>query len=300
MLFSLAIALSVAIYLVAPKFAAFMIRKGFYGTDVHKLDRPKVAESGGILLLPSLIAFLAVAYVLTSDIRMAYVALMASLFSLYGLLDDFVRLGKYRKLAMSLAISFVGAYLSGLSGVYFVLAMLFIVAGTNIFNLFAGLNGLEIGSSAIIAFFFAAAAFVIGLQGPFVLSAGMLLILFAFLMRNKYPASIFPGDVGTMLIGGFFSSLALYYGLWFVLVPLLSLHIFDCMLKGWSAGYFSSHEKKPTKILMSGILQPRDDFLSVIRLALKVRPMTEKRTVNVLWFIEVVIGMAVVSAMVML
>jgi hypothetical protein len=52
--------------------------------------------------------------------------------------------------------------------------------------------------------------------------------------------------------------------------------------------------------MRNGILQPRDDFLSVIRLALKIRPMTEKRTVGVLWFIEVVIGMVVVSAMVML
>ncbi|MEM5804549.1 MAG: hypothetical protein QXU82_01745 [Candidatus Aenigmatarchaeota archaeon] len=298
MLLALAFGLSAAVYLALPGFIRFMKKKGVCGIDVHKLDRPKVAESGGIILLVASSLLLLAAYFLLGDLRIAYVALLATSFSIYGLVDDMFRLGKYRKLLISLPIAFAGAWLSGLTGAYFVLALLFLVAATNIFNIFAGLNGLEMGSSAIVAAFLSVAALAMGLQTPSMLSASMFLILLAFLAYNRYPARIFPGDVGTMLMGGFFSSLALLYGLWYVLVPLLSLHILDCLLKGCSAGYFSSHEKKPTRVLRNGILQPRDDFLSVIRLALRIRPMTERRTVSVLWLIEVVIGMATLMVMV--
>ena len=296
----LAIALFFVTYLVVPRFARFMKSRGIYGVDVHKLRKPKVAECGGIVLMVSLLAFLSLAYLMIGDPRIMYVAAVAVLFSAYGLIDDIKRLGKYQKFGLSLSIAVVGTFLSGLTGVYFVLGVLFLVAGSNIFNLFAGLNGVEVGTSAIIAFFFVIASLMLSFAVPFYMSVGMFFILTAFLMYNKYPAKVFPGDVGTLLIGGFFASMTLYYGMYIILVPLLTMHIVDSLLKWYSAGYFSSHEKRPTKIMRNGILKPRDDFLSMIRMLLRIKPMTEKQTVNTLWLFEALIGIATISTLVII
>ncbi|MFQ6010137.1 MAG: hypothetical protein ACE5J7_03410 [Candidatus Aenigmatarchaeota archaeon] len=299
-IFSLAIALFFLTYLIIPKVAKVLKARIKYGIDVHKPQRPKVAECGGIVILFSISIFLLFAYMMLGDIRIVYVMLVAMMFSLYGLVDDIVRLGKYQKLIVSFAIAAVGTFLYGATGLFFILSILFLIAASNIFNIFAGLNGLEIGFSTIIAFFFAAASFLLSQAAPFFMSVGMFLVLLAFLLHNKYPARIFPGDVGTLLIGGFFASMTLYYGMYIVLVPLLGIHILDCLFKGCSSGYFSSHEKKPTKILGNGMLKPRDDFLSVVRMLLKIKPMTEKMVVKILWSFEILIGIATVSILVII
>ena len=227
----LALAMFIVNYASIPRMARFLKDRVKFGIDVHKLSRPKVAECGGIMILASLSVFLLLSYMLTSDIRVLYVLLIAAMFSIYGMVDDLRRLGKYQKLAFSVAISSMGAFLFGATGLYFALTVFFLVAASNIFNLFAGLNGMEVGTSAIIAFFFAVASLLLSNTVPLYMSVGMFSILLAFLAYNRYPARIFPGDVGTLAIGGFFASMALFYNMYMVLVPLLALHIADSLLK---------------------------------------------------------------------
>ena len=75
-----------------------------------------------------------------------------------------------------------------------------------------------------------------------------------------------------------------------LLIPLLSLYILDIVLKGWSAGYFSRSEKVPTRLNMDGTLDPRGDYLSLTRLILRFKRLTEKRLVTLVWKLEIAVG----------
>jgi len=285
-----AILVSFFVYILTSSFRKILKKYGVIGTDVHKQNKPKVPESGGIVLAIGFTIFLAFMFLLTHEVKLLYILVTSLLFGFFGFLDDLIKFGKYEKLIFSILISALVLLFSNVYGIKLLLGIPFLIAFTNVFNIFAGLNGLEIGNSTIISFFFMICLFTLGNDMLAFTNFGIFLILLAFLLHNKYPAKIFLGNAGTLLVGSFFASLTLQYDLYFILIPLVSLHIIDCILKGWSAGYFSSSEKKPTKVLKNGILQPRDDFLSFIRLLLRIKPMKEPETVKLIWLLQIIVG----------
>jgi len=147
-----------------------------------------------------------------------------------------------------------------------------------------------------VAFFFSLVSFISGNMMAFYLSMGMFLVLMAFLLHNKYPAKVFPGNIGTFTVGGFFAGIALYTNMLYFLLPLLSLHIADALIKLASSGYFSSSEKARTRVNSRGVLVPRKDYLSLVRLVLKYKPMTERQLVTFFWTLSIAIGIATVTA----
>ena len=291
---SVSLILAAFTYFATPKFGEMLKRMKIMGTDVHKLRRPKVPEMGGIVIAISSMLLLGAVYLFTGDFGVLLAMAATSLFALYGVLDDLLKLGKYQKLALSLVTGLVLLAPTN-PALVMVIPLLFLTIGIgNIFNLFAGFNGLEVGCTSMIALFFSMLCLITGNVVPFYLSFGILLILTGFLMHNKYPAKIFPGNVGTMTMGGFFAGVCLYYNLYYLLVPLLFLHIADVALKGISAGYFSSSEKSPTKINGDNVLVPGNDYLSLTRLVLRIRPMTEKQLVYFFWGASFLVGVSAV------
>jgi UDP-N-acetylglucosamine--dolichyl-phosphate N-acetylglucosaminephosphotransferase len=294
------VALALATYLATPGLGRRMLRLRIFGIDVHKHSRPRIPQMGGIAILVPLIALIAYMYYITADVNLLFVLASTIFFGAYGLLDDLKQLGKYQKLALSASIGLVMLVpVSPPLATAFLLLVLVVGMG-NIFNLFAGFNGMEVGCSTIAALFFSVICLLTGNIVPFYLSLGATLIMLGFLAHNKYPARIFPGNVGTFTIGGFFAGICLYYNLFYLMVPLLALHIVDMSLKAVSAGYFSSSEKKPTRINGDNILVPRDDYLSLSRFVLKIKPMTESRLVALLWSMSFLVGVSVLVAGVLL
>ncbi|UCD03307.1 MAG: hypothetical protein JSV63_01565 [Candidatus Aenigmatarchaeota archaeon] len=287
--------LSVLTYFLTPNIARKLKEMNVVGVDVHKRKRPKVAEMGGIAVLPPLMLIPASVYFLSGSPLVLLVMLSTSLFAAYGVLDDIMKLGKYAKLVLSVLIGSFLLVLAGPPAILFIPLLILTAAIGNSFNLFAGFNGLEVGCSTLTALFFSLACLVTGNLVPFYLSLGMSLILFAFLLHNKYPARVFPGNIGTFTIGGFFVGIALYYNLMHLLIPLLALHAADMAIKGSSSGFFSSSEKARTRVNGKNILVPRSDYLSLVRLVLRYRPMTEKQLVNFFWAISIVIGVSTVT-----
>ncbi len=287
---SVSVVLSILAYILTPKLAAKLKKMNIVGVDVHKKSRPRVAEMGGILIFLPLLVLFWCAYIVTGSPITLIVMVSTIFFGVYGLLDDVFQMGKYQKLALSAAIGTLLIIPSN-PALFLVPVLLLLTVGIgNTFNLFAGFNGLEMGCSTFITLFFSILCLITGNIVPFYLSLGFFIILFSFLLHNKYPASIFPGNIGTFTVGGFFAGMCLYYNLYHLMIPLLSLHIGDMLLKGFSAGYFSSSEMKRTKINGDGILVPRSDYLSLSRLILKLRPMTEKQLVYFVWTLMTIVG----------
>lgn len=288
--------MSIATYLLTPNVARKLKSMNIVGIDVHKAKRPKIAEMGGLALLPGILVIFSTIYMLTLSPLVLLVAASTALFAAYGIADDMMKLGKYPKLVISLAVGALLVAFAGPPALIAVPLLLLIVGIGNTFNLFAGFNGLEMGCSASVAFFFSLVSFISGNMMAFYLSMGMFLVLMAFLLHNKYPAKVFPGNIGTFTVGGFFAGIALYTNMLYFLLPLLSLHIADALIKLASSGYFSSSEKARTRVNSRGVLVPRKDYLSLVRLVLKYKPMTERQLVTFFWTLSIAIGIATVTA----
>ena len=288
--------LSLVTYFATPNIARKLKKMNILGIDVHKRSKPKVAEMGGVAILPPAIALFMFAYVVTLSPIILLVTLSTALFAAYGILDDVMKLQKYPKMAISVGIGTLLLALANTPLLLFIPLLVLLVGIGNTFNTFAGFNGLEVGTGTSTAFFFSILCFMTGNIIPFYMSFGMFLILFSFLLHNKYPAKIFPGNIGTFTVGGFFVGITLYFGLIHLLLPLLVLHIADTLIKGFSAGYFSSSEKVRTRVGKNDILVPRSDYLSLVRLVLRKKPMNEKQLVRFFWSLSVLVGIVTVIA----
>ena len=133
-----------------------------------------------------------------------------------GMIDDFRGLPWYGKLGGQVAAAavltgfgvwvdrftfpFVGVHTLP-SGVGIPLTIVWIVAIMNMFNVLDGLDGLAAGVAAIAGLTFSVIALSLGKVDAAVLSAIVFGSCVGFLRHNFYPARIFMGDSGAMLLG---------------------------------------------------------------------------------------------------
>ena len=82
----------------------------------------------------------------------------------------------------------------------------------------------------------------------------MLGALIAFLYFNKYPAKIFPGDTGTLIIGATIVSIAFIGRVKLIALIVLLPNIIDAALKFYSAGVMERQQFKPTQVDENGNL----------------------------------------------
>jgi UDP-GlcNAc:undecaprenyl-phosphate GlcNAc-1-phosphate transferase len=134
---------------------------------------------------------------------------------LVGLVDDFLHLKPYQKLAGQLVGSMPVLYhgltlpWTGLPQVDAVVTVFWLVGITNALNLLDNMDGLAAGVALIAAAFlglnFAAGGDVTGATTMAVFAAALL----GFLVYNSNPASIFMGDCGSLFVGFFLAGSAL-------------------------------------------------------------------------------------------
>ena len=166
-------------------------------------------NSGGLGIFAGCIA----AYLLFADRYLGLVSLGAAAIWALGFLDDRIHLSPLTKLLGQLAIS-TAVVLTGVTRpltpwptVNMAIAIFWVVAITNAFNLIDNMDGVCAGVTVIIAGCQAAmlAARGFGHEAiPFVIVCGAFA---GFLVFNYSPASIFMGDSGSMLAGFSLSTL---------------------------------------------------------------------------------------------
>ena len=177
-------------------------------------SRSTIPRLGGLalffgILIPSL-AFLP----LGGELR--GVVLGAAVATTVGAIDDFRRLRWWQKLSgqvLAAAIPvwfgvYVHAFTFPVVGVHQLpswigvpLTVIAIVAVMNMVNFLDGLDGLAAGVCAISGFTFAVIELSLGRIGAAVLAAIVCGACVGFLHHNFYPARIFMGDSGAMLLG---------------------------------------------------------------------------------------------------
>lgn len=204
---------------------------GLVGRDLHKLDKRKIAEGGGIgvLLGMSIGVLLYIAiktfYIGGDEVSTYIFAALCILFigSIVGIVDDLLgwKKGLSKKLRIliilfsAVPLMVINAGESTMMGINFsIFYPLFIiplgvVGATTTFNFLAGYNGLEASQGIIILSALSIVTYLTGNSWLSVVSLCMVASLSAFYIFNKYPAKVFPGDITTYSVGALIAILAI-------------------------------------------------------------------------------------------
>lgn len=207
------------------------------GKDIHKTSQKQVAEMGGAIVLLAftlgILSYIAIRiFIFESSGSIAQMLGMLTailLAGLIGIIDDIlgwkIGLRQWQKPLLTLlvalpimalnagtstmSIPFIGSIDFGL--IYpLIIIPLFILGGSNGFNMLAGYNGLEAGLGMIIMATLGTHAYLTGTIWITVAAFVMFAALAAFLFYNHYPAKIFPGDSLTYTVGALAAMIAIF------------------------------------------------------------------------------------------
>lgn len=284
-------------------------RKFAIGIDINKKDQRKVCESAGItLLLPIWISALYLISVNGLGSSVIYWVLLVSGFAAIGFIDD--TRNKFTSKATPLfwraipvvVISLAFAYFHAPNILWVVPIAAYIILIASFENTFAGLNGWEVGSGLIISLF---CCYLVSSSEVFWLCWILVGAILALFVLNSYPAKVFPGDSGTMLIGSGIATIAILRNNFEIMIILLLFflpHFIDILLKLITNPRDVSQAKiKPYKLLDNGKLaipdykdgKTRYDFA---KLLIRIfGPMKEWQIVTLVWIIVVLNCLAVLA-----
>ncbi len=297
-------------FLITKKLIEVGKKRGIVAEDLNKSSKPKVFHLGGIGLALSF--FLSSMFVLGinlfygNGIRVEYylaIVLTGIVLAFVGLIDDLFGMKKWIKAlfpmvasiplitlkavgSTTIAIPLLGPIDFG--AIYLFLIIPLAISGTaNLANIFAGINGIEASLSLVIYLTGMILGYYFEKNLLFIFSSIMVGALIGFLIFNKYPSKVFPGDVGTLLMGGVISTLAIVDNLesfvFFLFIP----HLIDLVIKtknklpseGW---WFEERE---------GLLIPPKKPISLLQYTVKIMgKIKESELVLFYTFIEMMLG----------
>lgn len=200
--------------------------------DLRRVHRAAIPRLGGVVILFSLLASLFALFFISNTItqslraesHLLLVALVpAILVFAIGIVDDMRGLSPRFKLAGQIV---AGAIFYSLGGrietlstpllgsiqlpavISMAITILWIVAITNAFNLIDGIDGLAAGAALFASCVMVTVSIFTGHPFVTVISLALAGALVGFLRYNFYPASIFLGDSGSLLVGFLLATLS--------------------------------------------------------------------------------------------
>jgi len=239
---------------VMPAVIRKMKAAGIAGHDVNKPGRPEVAEMGGLGILIGVIGALLLAMAMKTFLGYGFnleeimaAMLTMVIISLIGIFDDLFDMRKDVKALLpmiaalplvalaaagstTISLPFIGPFDFGIIYII-VLIPLGVTVPSNLTNMLAGFNGMEAGMGAVIFACVALLAVANGSTEMGLISVAMLGALLAFLRFNWYPARVFIGDIGTLLIGGALAAAVIVGNLESAGAILVIPYLFDFVIK---------------------------------------------------------------------
>ncbi|MEA1993658.1 MAG: hypothetical protein U9N35_04605 [Euryarchaeota archaeon] len=273
--------------------ARYMRSIGRVGRDLHKPYTVHIPESCGIAFIIPYMIFLLY-------LQEFYFFLTLGFITLIGIYDDFKGIPQLLKVflcflaGMPLIFSVESTVISFLffsidfSYLYYLLVPIGITAAANSTNILAGFNGEAIGSGIIAGTALALSLSVIGKDPE--MAVPFIAVLLAFLVFNGYPSRVFPGDAGTLAIGGVIAGIGILTKMEFIAAVCLFPQILEFFLK-LRIG-FSGKSYGPTKI-ENGVLVP-PPYLSIANFLTSHLRLNEKRLILLIWSISAIFGCAAV------
>lgn len=277
-----------------PRIIRKLEKADIVGKDIHKSWKPIVAEMGGFgILFGFIIGMFSGIYM--HDLlafQLVIVLVVILLVGIIGIVDDLLALSSKEKFTLLFlaGLPLIWAAPPNVGLLYLITIPIALSIGSNLTNMLAGLNGIESGLGVISMASLTIACIILGKYDVTIISMSMLGALVAFLYYNRYPAQIFPGDTGTLIIGAAIVSIAFIGRVKLIAFIVLMPNIIDAALKFYSAGVMNRSQQKPTELNEDGkLVRPETGFKSLIRLILR-KPIAEKDAVKIIWAIGIVFG----------
>jgi UDP-N-acetylglucosamine--dolichyl-phosphate N-acetylglucosaminephosphotransferase len=282
--------------------------KGKIGIDVHKLDKPEVAEMGGIsiLIVACTVAVLPIIFTDLVIVRIQIIVFMGvvGIAGIIGLIDDLYGLGSKMKplLVAGASIPLLIAnfvYLNqifnpwpdfplvgqgfNIDYLYWILVPIGIAMAANAVNMIDVVNGSMSGPCVII---FGVLLICSLLKQPVsevgvLLSAIMFGVMLIFYKYNRFPAKVFSGDVGSLAIGAALGAIAIMGGLEVVTIVVampLIINAFQILasVRGFVEG--KKHKSRPSIVKSDGTIAASTDNkapLTLMRIIMAKKPLKE-------------------------
>ncbi|HLC79234.1 MAG TPA: hypothetical protein VJG83_02270 [archaeon] len=245
-------------YLVTPVLIRKMLRRGLVGADMNKIEKPKIAELGGIAPLLGLSLGIIVSIffaVYAGYLQMSLIIIFASFLTILlvgfiGVIDDLIgwksgiRQWQHALFPVFAALPlmavqagtdylilpFLGATSIGI--LYsLILVPLGITGASNAFNMLAGFNGLEAGLGLLIISTLSFIALLSGKTEALIIGVAVIAALIGFIRYNWYPAKIFGGDSLTLMIGASIATISIIGNMEKVGISIIALHWVELLFK---------------------------------------------------------------------
>lgn len=305
-------------YFILPYIIKYMKKKRFVGYDIHKNARPEVAESGGLSFV---IGFVVTSILLTVFFptffnEISIFLLTVLLAAIIGFIDDRVKLRSRYKILLSI-FSGTAIFLANMFGyinissptlpildrtrltfIYPFLIPFLVAIFANTVNMLEGYNGEGSGTCLIAVCSLLICAIIWNSAEGVIFSIPVIAVLIPFFLNNRYPAKIFPGDIGTLSMGAMIACIMLFGSLEVAAFCALLIHIFNSFYVIYSVrGFLESDKIQNSK---EDIILLKDDrikasnqkgaALTLPRLILARGPLTEPQLVKNLLTISIICG----------
>lgn len=242
---------------IIPKLRLIHINERIEKSCIAKLHKDKIGTPtmGDIIMIMSLLIFLLLYYLIYKIFLVQILVIIC--FGFLGIIDDMMKLKQIRKDGLSYKqkimgqvilsiivilylrnnihdynstyIPFFNSYLTINTKLYDLLVIVFILSVTNSTNITDGLDGLSSGIAIIIFVFFYIISSICNNYNIEILSLIFVSITSGFLFFNKYPAKIFMGNTGALLIGGAFSVISLSLKIPLILLIIAGICVFETL-----------------------------------------------------------------------
>ncbi|MFW9901605.1 MAG: hypothetical protein ACFFDY_09970 [Candidatus Thorarchaeota archaeon] len=306
-------------YIILPYLINFMKSKGFVGKDIHKNNKPEIAESGGLSIFIGLLfsMFLLIIFFPSFINKIIIFLLTVLLAGFIGFIDDRKKLRSRYKIILSIFSGSV-LFIANLFGfitinsptipfidrtrltiIYPFLVPLIVAVIINTVNMLEGYNGEGSGTCLIAVIFLFFCSLIWNSAEGVLFTVPVIAIIIPFFIFNKYPAKIFPGDIGTLGMGAMIACIMLFGSLEVATFCVLLIHIFNSFYYIYSIrGFFESsssvRESKEDIILLEDdrikASDQKDAVLTLPRLILASGPLKELELVRNFYAISLICG----------
>ena len=292
-------------YLIMPWLIAALRKAKITLRDAHRRRLPRVPTMGGIGVFVGFAVTMTLSALLGLDYRLLFAIFLSGTLALVaGLIDDLFTLGKAEFILITFFVSMpILAFHAGSSMVYLTpvgpadLGWLFWILVPFVFafsmngvNIYAGFNGLEAGLGVVASISLGACAVVYGSWESVVCLFALGGALLAFLRWNWYPAKVFVGNSGTLLIGAVLASSIIVGSIKVVGVVVFIPYIINFVLR--ARNRFRSTVAN-VKIVKDGRLQ-NGKITALWALFMRNSPVKETTVVSRCILIQIIFGIAAV------
>ncbi len=293
-------------YLTTPRMIKRLRIRNITGIDFHKEDRPRIPTMGGVIIASGYFIGMLFLLAIFNDLLAPISASASSilLICMIGMIDDILDLSQRTRVILpiiaslplmvavntdrTILIPLVGRVSLGV--LYpLVIVPIGVVTASNLTNMLAGLNGLEVGMGSIAVFSLIISAWIAKKWICMLILAPMLGALLAFLPYNVYPSRIFPGNSGTYLIGAVIAAAVVLGDMEMIGVIALLPYIAEFFVKTYTLFQGESFGV----LNPDGTLSPSNPkrVESLTHLIMRIGKKTEKEIVVRFWLIEAVVGL---------